>query len=161
MASKSNSITQELLRALIPFTQQNLKLSFKPGLFFSDLEKITRAKRATLHSTMYRAKRYGYISMSNDVPVLTGLGRAKLGSKDTPALLRDWLLVAYDIPESRRRARYELRTLLKSLKFQQLQKSLWCSRYDYSMAIQEAAVELKVSRAVKIFYASPPNQTGL
>ncbi len=50
-----------VLVALVPYTQPNLLLAFKPGLFFIELEKVSRYKQATLKAAYWRAQRQGLI----------------------------------------------------------------------------------------------------
>lgn len=148
------SVTKEVLKALIPYTEQNIKLVFKPNLFFNDLERLTRSNRATLANTLTRSKRVGYVEMKNGIPTLTSLGRAKIGHIDKPELLSGWLIVSFDIPESRRRDRYELRTYLRRRGFKQVQQSLWVTKYDYAEDIKEVVAELHLGSHVMTFIAA-------
>ncbi|MGB4967425.1 MAG: hypothetical protein WBO35_04455 [Candidatus Saccharimonadales bacterium] len=59
-----------VLRGLFPPTRENLLLSFKPGLFFAELEKVSGYKKRTLQQTFYRARKQGLIS-THPVPHLT------------------------------------------------------------------------------------------
>lgn len=151
---RNKSVTGEILRALIPYTEQNIKLAFKPNRFFNDLERLTRANRNTLASTYSRAKRQGYIEMRNNVPVLTEAGKAKIGKLGKPELLAGWLVVSFDIPEKRRNDRYELRNYLRTRGFQQVQKSLWCTDYDYTEDLREVIAELRLGQHVLVFLAA-------
>lgn len=151
---RKQSVTLEVLKALVPYTPQNIKLAFKPNKFFNDLERITHSNRNTLASTYSRAKRQGYIEINDGVPVLTAAGRAKIGKIDKPDLLAGWLVVSFDIPEKRRHDRYELRNHLKSRGFKQIQKSLWCTDYDYTQDLREVIAELGIGPYVLVFIAA-------
>lgn len=152
------SVTHEVLKALIPYTEQNLKLVFKPALFFRDLERITQANRQTLATTLSRAKKRGLVEMENETPVLTSAGLHRIEPVLLPPLLNEYLLVAFDIPESRRYARNQFRAYLRSKGFRQLQKSLWISRLDYSQQIYVTAWRLRISKEVRIFRANIVDQ---
>jgi len=148
------SIVKEVLRGLIPNTEQNVKLAFKPSLFFNDLEQLTQSKRQTIANTLSRAKRQGLVETKDGIPVLTAKGRAKLGELNQPQLLQGWLLVSFDIPEQRRHDRYELRSYLKRRKFRLIQKSLWASQYDYVDELKDVIAELKIGQYVLVFVAA-------
>ena len=154
MASRPNSVIIELLKAMVPYSEQNLKLAFKPKLFFNDLERATFANRDTIKTTFNRALRIGYIISQDGNPILSELGRAKIPDCFRPPLLRDWLIIAFDIPESRRYVRTALRVELKRRGFQQLQKSVWFSKYDYANEMDKIVVALKISCHVKLLYAT-------
>lgn len=158
---KRQSVIHEVLKALIPYTDQNLKLVFQPGRFFYDLEKITFANRQTLKTTLSRAKKSGYIEMKSGAPMLTQKGREKLGQLQKPDLLAGWLLVSFDVPEARRHDRYALRRYLKLRDFRQLQKSLWYSPYDYAEDLREVIAELRLGAHVCIFAAASIYAPGL
>ena len=155
ISRQSKSVTLEILRALVPYSNQSFKLAFKPRLFFNDLENITKAKRSTLRSTYSRAINKGYIVLQDECPTLSAVGKSKFPENFRPPLLKDWLIVAFDIPESQRHKRYELRKQLKLREFQQLQKSVWRSNYDYGHEINDLASTLRISNYVSLLYATP------
>ena len=78
---KYRSTAHYILSSLIPYTEANLKLSFKPTAFFNDLEKIDahKAKHGTLRSSYYQAIKKGLIEIDKSgVPCLTEQGLAQL-----------------------------------------------------------------------------------
>ncbi len=151
---KRKSVTAEILKALVPYSEQNLKLAFKPGLFFRDLEHLTQANRNTLAATMSRAKRVGWVIERNGVPILSKTGRAKIQEVSKADLLQGWLLLTYDIPETRRADRDRLASDLKRLNFKRLQKSTWYTNEDYVDALKELITNLKIGQHVCLFLAA-------
>ena len=127
---KPDSTTGYVLRGLIPYTDANLKLSYKPNAFFNELEKISRAKTgrhitsSTIRTTYYRAKKQNYIVIDNSgSPRLTSLGQRRLTPFLPKKLKGAKLLVTFDIPENQRHKRSQLRLVLIALKFHQLQQN--------------------------------------
>ena len=133
-ANKYRSTTHYVLSSLIPYTEANLKLGFKPAVFFNDLEKLDRYKAArdTIKMCYYRSVKNGLVEIdSAGTPHLTDKGLAQL-KRYEPTKLQGTasILVIFDIPEEERRARQKLRTLLRELYFTQVQKSVWQTEYD-------------------------------
>ncbi len=122
-----------VLRALVPYTEANLKLAFKPSLFFKELEKFDTHKARNAKSTYYRAIKDGYIEFTDDgLPVLTPKAQSKIQPIASPRFKRDvQLMITFDIPENKRHKRDRLRAILKLHKFHQVQKSVWVSKWDY------------------------------
>ncbi len=134
VGSKYRSTTHYVLCSLIPYTEANVKLTFKPTAFFADLEKIDvhKAKRSTLCNSYYNAIKKGLVEVGdNGIPHLTQQGLAQLRRYE-PTKLQGVasILVIFDVPEHERRARQKLRTLLRELRFSQVQKSVWQTEYD-------------------------------
>lgn len=140
-----------VLVALIPYSKPNLLLSYKPGLFFRELEKVSHYKRSTLQKAYYRGINSGLISNQDNGPRLTALGKrkvapfvaSKLGSNAS-------LMVIFDIPEKRAADRRILRALLRQWNFKQVQKSVWVSGYDFREPLIEAITQLKLAEHVQI-----------
>lgn len=125
-----------ILESLVPFTNANLNLVFSPNRFFNELEKIDaeqRYKRQTLRNSFYLAKRKGLIEFDDEgIPRLTEKGERHMTPYVPQKLSGDArLFVIFDIPETERRKRLRLRTILQELKFQQVQKSVWMTSYDH------------------------------
>jgi DNA-binding transcriptional regulator PaaX len=157
---KKCSTTEYLLKALIPYTEQNLKLVFKPGQFFKELEKSTRSNRNTLAATMSRARKKGLILDYDGVPVLTekGLKRLRTSSVDE---ISGWLMVTFDIPESKRGERDQFRYYLKVNGFKTLQKSVWYTTQDRTEELKDVVSELGLGSHVCIFIAASVFAPGL
>ena len=133
IGKKYRSTTHYVLSSLIPYTEANLKLSFKPNAFFNDLEKLDRyeASRNSIKASYYRAVRDGLIETDGALPHITEKGLSQLRRYEPKRLTgAASILVIFDIPEEERRARQKLRTLLRELHFSQVQKSVWQTEYD-------------------------------
>lgn len=135
-----------VLWSLLPYSQMNLKLAFKPHLFFNDLEKISRRRKQSIRNVYYKAIKSGLIEYGSDkMPRLTEKGRSKLQRYQPKKLAGGQLMVVFDIPEKQRTKRQRLRTVLREFKFQQIQKSVWVSQYDCEqylrMEIQQSRLE--------------------
>lgn len=145
-----------ILEGLIPYTAANLKLAFKPNLFFNDLEKISRKKRQTLRNAYYKAQKQGLIGLDHEaIPRLTAKGRKRI----TPYVPKHHskgacLMVAFDIPEAERWKRRRLRLLLKELSFTQVQKSLWVSSYDHRDYLAAEIKQYGLEKFVAIYEAT-------
>lgn len=134
VGNKYRSTTHYVLSSLIPYTEANAKLTFKPTAFFADLEKIDayKAKHSTLCNSYYQTIRKGLVEVDDSgIPRLTEQGLVQLRRYE-PARLQGAasILVIFDIPEHERSARQKLRTLLRELRFTQVQKSVWQTEYD-------------------------------
>lgn len=134
ISGKYRSTTHYVLSSLIPYTEANVKLSFKPTAFFNDLEKIDayKARYGTLRNSYYQAIKKGLVEVDKSgTPCLTEKGLAQLQRYEPKQLTgAASVLVIFDIPEQERRARQKLRTLLRELRFIQVQKSVWQTEYD-------------------------------
>jgi DNA-binding transcriptional regulator PaaX len=129
--SLPGSTLEYILWALVPYSEPNLKLAFKPNLFFNDLERISRRKQQTLRNTYYKALNHGLVEIDSDkTPRLTTKGNFQLKRFRPQKLKNAELMVIFDIPESQRHLRRRLRAILNEFKFKLVQKSVWVSRYD-------------------------------
>ena len=120
------------LEALVPYTDANSKLA-KPHLFFNELEKIDAERhysRATLKRAYYEAKRKGYIISDDGQPRLSSMAQQKLRPFQPAKRTDSYLMVVFDIPENERWKRRWFRLLLVEMKFEQIQKSVWVSKYE-------------------------------
>lgn len=97
----------------------------------------------------------------NGVPVLTKTGLEKIGQLKKTELLSGWLLVAFDIPEKRRKDRDYLRNYLKTNDFIILQKSIWYTNLDKTEELKEVIVDLNLGSHVCIFMAAHVFAPGL
>lgn len=61
------------------------------------------------------------------------------------------LMVTFDIPEENSHLRRQLRQLLREWHFEQVQKSVWISQYDYGSVLVEAIEELGLGECVQVF----------
>lgn len=60
-------------------------------------------------------------------------------------------MVIFDIPEEQSAKRRQFRNLLKSWQFQQVQKSVWTSDYNYKILLVEAIETLGLGRYVQTY----------
>ncbi len=158
LAKKYRSSTHYILAGLIPYTEANLKLSFRPSAFLRDLEKldhITMNKKA-LEGAYYRAIKRRLIKLDfNGIPRLTNKGIRKIQPYTPEKLKGSKLLVLFDIPEAERFKRTHLRLLLKELSFIQVQKSVWISDKDHRQYLKAEIKEYGLQDYVEIFEARP------
>ena len=152
MAKRKSALNQILL-ALLPYSRQNLLLSFNPNKFFNELEKSTGYSKRTLRKAYTRGQQRGLI-LGKSKPRISSEGHkiirpfiaTKLGSQTV-------LMVIFDIPEQSYATRQKFREVLKSWEFVQIQKSVWASDMDYREQLLEVISELGVGRYVQIFEA--------
>lgn len=145
-----------VLSALMPYTEANLRLTFKPHTFFNELEKISKLKDKTLRSAYYRAQEQGYLTVdARNRPVPTKKGEQYV-RRFNPKRLGDnaFLMVMFDIPEGESWKRQHLRRTLQDLHFQQIQKSVWATEYDYRAVLKEEIDDLGMQPYVEIFEAA-------
>jgi len=133
----SKTALQHVLMGLIPYTRENIDLTFKPHHFFNELERIDQQKSSVSHKkeslriAYYRAKQKGLIQIGPDGwPCLTEEGKDKLARFSPKKLKGAKLVVIFDIKEIYRSSRDEFRRLLIELRFTQVQRSVWISNYD-------------------------------
>ena len=149
---RSRSALRTVLRALIPYTRENILLSFKPNQFFNELERNSSYSRKTLQNALSMAEEKGYIKHSDEIIQLTNRGKQLM----QPYIARELdkharLMVIFDIPEHQAHMRRQLRTLLREWKFTQAQKSVWISKYDYGEVLVKTIKELGADEYVQVF----------
>lgn len=141
-----------VLKGLIPYTRENLMLSFKPGAFFAELEKVSKYNQKTLRNAYYRGCKTGLIYNSSSSPKLTRRGIIKVQPYVTRKIQgAGRLIVIFDIPEADARLRRQLRKQLKEWQFEQIQKSVWATDMDYTRGLFELVEELGAGKYVEIY----------
>lgn len=154
MRMKEKSATHYLLKSLIPYSEPNLKLVFKPSLFFADLAKISHAKQHTLKVAYNRAIQYGLIEVdASNIPRLTPKGQRKIAPFEALHLQGASLMVIFDIPETDRWKRQQFRNILREFHFKQLQKSVWWTKLDCKKYVAETIKDLNLEDCVLFFEA--------
>jgi len=144
-----------LLKALLPYSRQNVLLNYKPHQFFRDLARASQYSEATLKTTFYRARESGYITDSGSHPRLTKLGHQKLQPFVAEKLGKNGrLMVIFDVPQSRDHLRRRFRVVLRELEFTQVQQSVWMTSYDHRAYVREAARELGLQDCVQLYEAA-------
>ena len=135
-----------------------------PALHKNHAEMIkylaNRRKRIKFQNTLYRmvkqkilqkrieGKKCGYLLTPEGKKEIFKLKLKQLKKKK----LQDnrWLMVFFDIPEKRRILRDYLRDMLKNIGFNQLQKSIWVSRYDIAKEVEIFLNENNLEKLVHI-----------
>lgn len=149
---KKHSALIFVLKSMIPYSQENIMLGFKPNQYFNELEKVSGHKRATLKNAYWRAQQQGYLDSSGKQPKLSAKGLKEV----QPFLAKHLgnqarLLVIFDVPENKRAARNQLRAQLNYWGFEQIQKSVWASDMDYRELLIETIGELQLGGCVEIY----------
>lgn len=154
----SGTILGYILESIIPYTDANLNLVFRPSNFFRELERRDKASPVTLRSTYYRAKAKGLIVYADGIVSLSAKAQQKIASASAPSLpTSQSLMVAFDIPEDMSHKRRQLRSLLKELKFTQAQRSVWVSSVDHREMVLSLISELGLSPYAKVFLSTSLN----
>jgi DNA-binding transcriptional regulator PaaX len=125
-------------------------LSYKPSLFFSELNKQTGSPTKSLQNMISRGIREGYIIRDIGVPILTKKGERRLEVIREGVQMEEgnYYIVVYDIPQSKDYQRRQLSYELKALGFKQYQKSFWISDYNYEHSVLDIAKELHVAQYI-------------
>lgn len=144
-----------ILEALLPYSDANLKLVYKPHQFFYELERISNYKKRSLQNAFYSMCKKYLIEIEGGFPRLTPKGYARLQVYKPEELQGSYLMIIFDIPESERNKRQKLRLLLRELKFKQVQKSVWITRYDCRNYLKMEVEALQIKEYVEIFESRP------
>jgi len=152
---KEDSTIKYVLKALVPYTEANLKLSFHPNAFFDELDRISARKRSATRSAYYYSLRKKLIEFDDQgLPRLTEKGRRKIRTYKPKKLGKNAkILVIFDIPEKNRWKRDRLRSMLSGLEFERVQRSVWQSNLDTRKYIRTELQELGLEHNVKIYEA--------
>ncbi len=144
------SALKQILLALLPYSRQNLMLSFSPNRFFNELEQQTGYNRRSLKQAYDRGQDRGLISPGSSQ--LTTKGYKEIQPFIATRLKNQAkIMVVFDIPEQNAIGRRRLRAVLKSWQFNQVQKSVWATDMDYREALVGIIAELKLSGYVEIY----------
>lgn len=141
-----------LLKGLIPYSRENLQLSFHPHKFFNELERNSGYKHKSFLNVVTKAERRGYIKREAGLIKLTAAGKQK-AQPFVPSKLKgdSKLMIIFDIPEDVAGLRQKLRLLLREWRFTQAQKSVWISDLDYRKELVEATKHLQLEKYVQIY----------
>jgi DNA-binding transcriptional regulator PaaX len=150
---KSRSTKHYILEALIPYTDSNLKLTFKPSRFFTELERANQINTNTLRNSYRRAVEQGFIDHVDSRPKLTDKGKLEIMPFISKKLPGSKLMVTFDIPEEERHKRSALRNILYFLSFKQIQKSVWVSSYDHREYLKQQFKILELESYVHMYEA--------
>ncbi len=144
-----------ILMALVPYSEQNLLLSYSPSRFFTGLQHTSGRNQKSLKDAYRRGVRAGYIN-SLDSPLLTLKGRLAVQPYSSAQKLKNnkCLIIVFDIPESLSQARRQLRRALQQLGFVQVQKSVWTSEYNHRSILLNLIEDANLKDYVELFEAS-------
>lgn len=152
---KYRSTTHYVIASLVPYTEANLKLAFKPNLFFIDLDRLSRQKysKGAVRNAYYRVVKDGFVELDEQkIPRLTQKGEQSLQRYQPKKLGSDAsILLIFDIPETDRAVRNKLRATLRELKFTPVQQSVWRTEYDVLDYLKAAIDEYKLEAYVQIY----------
>lgn len=103
-----------ILKSLVPYSHENMRLSFKPNLFYAELEKASGYRTKTLQNSLYRACKSGLVKKKGPGYTLTELGKWRAA----PYIAKElgagaYLMIIFDIPETMAAERSSLRWLLR------------------------------------------------
>lgn len=155
ITKKYRSTSHYVLSALVPYTEANLKLAFKPNIFFDDLANLseTAMNKAALKTSYYRLVQKGCIELdTRGQPTLSDKGKQQLSLYEPQKLPGGaGLLLVFDIPENQRAKRDHLRTLLRELKFRMIQQSVWHTAYDSREYLRTELEKYQLTPYVKLY----------
>lgn len=141
-----------VLIALIPYSKPNLLLSYKPGLFYRELEKISRYKESALRAAYARAREQKLVEHNKNLIQLTAKGRRKIAGFVAERLEGNaHLMIIFDIPEDKSAKRRKLRKILKEWQVKQVQKSVWAADRDYREELEELIAEMELFEYVQLY----------
>ena len=130
------------------------------------IEKYINQKRGQrkLYCAMQALKRRGYLAEkifnNSRGYILTSKAKARIFKIKSKNIKRkklpkgQWLMVFFDIPETRRRDRNFLRSVLINLGFEQLQKSVWISPFDTQELLRDFIRDNNLGQFVKLLLVS-------
>jgi len=151
--NQKSAITQILL-ALVPYTKQNLLLSFSPHRFFNELEKTSSYSAPSLRTAFSRGKKDGVFAINKDRVSLSLKARQVVQPYIAQQLSGGGqLMVIFDIPEDFSDRRRKLRLLLRQFGFKQIQQSVWMSNQDSREVLFDSILDLDIADWVQLYEA--------
>ena len=155
---RKGSAISYVIAGLIPYTEPNLKLTFKPSLFFKELSERSGLAESTLKNALAKAKKENLLNQRlGKVELKAEAKRLIAKFEDSKAVPLDsgYMLVLFDIPQSHDTERRLFVRELKALKFKQIQRSVWASNNDVREIVLDIITELKIGRFVAITLTHP------
>lgn len=153
---KHKSVTTELLLALVPYTRQNLMLTYSPNRFFNELDRIGMYSGDSYKQAYYRAKKNKLITVDEGRVSLSNRAKRTILPYTASKLLGNVrLMVIFDIPEEHSHIRRQFRSVLRDLQFDQIQQSVWMTDKDYTKELQEIISDLGARDWIKMFESAP------
>ncbi len=151
---REKSALTQILLALVPYTEQNLMLVFKPNRFFDELERTSEFSASTLRVAYSRARKSKLFEINNDRVVLSLKGRQIIQPFIAKKLDGGQLMVIFDIPEDLAGLRRKFRLLLVDLQFKQIQQSVWMSDKDHRKILADSINDLGLDDWVQLYEAA-------
>ena len=149
---KRRSLPEKILIVIGGFLKENAAIWYP----YKGFGKSFRKYRGSFSKALYELKRWGYLeeieNRGERFLKLTTKGRLKLIKKK---LLKkwdgQWRIIAFDIPERRRKTRDLFRFKLNELGCRPIQKSVWITPCDISSELEDLIVLLNLQRCVDYF----------
>ena len=154
MTPRKHSALVFILKGLMPYSRENLMLSYKPNQFFNELEKQSGYSRKALDEAIRRAKHKGLIIKTNGELRLTKLGQRQARPYVATRLKDAKLMVIFDVPNQESAKRRQLRLLLRQWNFKMVQRSVWITDFDHRKSVEEAVKELELGGCVRVYECS-------
>lgn len=149
---KNKSSIEYILLGLLPYTHENMLLTFKPNTFFDELSKTSSYSRKTLKAAFSRATSQKLICKNENNFSITLKGNQIIQPFVAKKLTGSGsLMVIFDIPEDFANTRRSFRNLLKRFEFKQIQQSVWMSDKDYRKILLETIKEYGVEEWVQLY----------
>lgn len=149
-----------VLQSLVPYTKASVELAFRPNEFFNELERRDAHRNyalSTLKKAYYTAKQQGLIITIDSQPTISPEAQAMLTPYQPSRLTGARIMVIFDIPEHQRNKRQWLRLLLRELKFNKVQQSVWVSDYECREVLQAGIAERNLWQYVQVYEAHELN----
>ncbi|MFO0971299.1 MAG: hypothetical protein U0520_03040 [Candidatus Saccharimonadales bacterium] len=139
--------TRYLLENLLPDHNKRLYRAALVNYVASNHEISARQ----LNNAFSRAIRQGLIIINEvGAPELTAKGRHAMLPFTAPTLPGSVLMIIFDIPEADRKKRDHLCLLLKELSFEQIQKSVWVTKFDHQEYLRAEIQALGLEKEVQL-----------
>ncbi|MFA4818510.1 MAG: CRISPR-associated endonuclease Cas2 [Patescibacteria group bacterium] len=124
-----------------------------------EMKKLQQKKYAK--QALDQLKRSGYVKASylgeRLMATLTKKGRASnllCQLRNAPQLKQGYTVVIFDIPETQQLARRRWRWFLRQAGFKKLQQSVWFSKLDNYLTLNDFIKKLKLQQWVNVFYGN-------
>ena len=107
-----------------------------------------------------RTNRKSYYSLTSEGHSLLTEGAQRIFYRKNTDWDGTWNLVAYSIPERRRKARDRLRVELSWMGYGAIAEATWISPYDQTKEVEELTERLQIKDCVQIFHAKHQGSTN-
>ncbi len=148
----------------VVFRRRRTLYDVSPGPKNPVFEKYKKMNnRRQFNNLIYQLKKHNFIKVENlkgnNAIMLTKKGidkairaRFKLEKKnDKKRKDGKWIMIIFDIPQSRRKSRNLLRSILKNLGYKMFQHSVWITPYDVSEKTEELLQWYSLDSYIRLF----------